>query len=222
MAKLGNASTEVDYDYGAATAAPAALPGIPPNGEFRYAHHPDHWTVDIEFGKVLPELSEIHTVRGVNGVNGRDATVRDAALARDGWVMLPVDTMPEGSPRPVYLRPLRVRGGVAHRPIWESYAPRATKAQVDSSGFAEWRSWLVDAGHIEPPTEIVLDALVDRIRERLHRAAMTATMSPVSARTVERCEAQLAILDAALHPVEEAAPPKGKPATTRKSGSAGK
>ena len=198
------------------SAAAAALPTIPPEAPWLYAHYPMRWFVDAETGEVLPDLVQISGEPGVGGtgkeVPGGGGDMSGAILdAQRRGATVFHDTVLSGLGH--YIRPVATRGGRVFLDLATAAIPGTAIRKID----AEKRRAMLRAFAelVPPPGEHVLDALLERA-ERDHAAASRdADRDPLQRRAADRHARAIEALRAALSP--EPAPPPPKTRARRKT-----
>jgi len=168
----------------AGSASDDRLPGRP-RPRFLLAHHPESF--EFVGGKWLPMLKTIPLIPGVNGcrngANGHQPVIVE--LRNNRWVPLDEDmsikvTDPdtgdivddegymeewEGKKGPhfsdAWCNPMLVGSGKAASVDWNT--------GFDHAGYNAWRAWLIEEGHIKPPSPAVLARLTKIQEKRANR-----------------------------------------------------
>ncbi len=176
----------------AAGAAPAF--NLKPCPFFYLTHHPSSWEVGEVDGKRywLPRLKRLKLAPGVNAVRqGRKGGPPDASLAiaqaqRQGKTIIP-DTFDGG-----YVHKVRGARGWVHLLKFDTpkNLGRTTVIKTDHEAYRAFRLKLVTSGLIAPPEPEILEAIMDRQRNRSERRADQAHI-PREAKRIEREEAKL-------------------------------
>lgn len=143
------------------------LPAQPP---WEYMHHPARWMYVPSTGEVLPDLGKLKHIPGVSGVDKNGSTVLARVSAeRRGWTVLPWDIL--GDP---YIRRHEGKHGPVHLPRWLQPKQIGSRCHTDPSAeqmetYYQFLRDLMEAGHIPPPDETVLEGMVDLQRTRHER-----------------------------------------------------
>ncbi len=142
----------------------------------------------------LPRLKRLRLTPGVNGVRqGRrggapDATLAIAQLQRRGWIIIPEEY--DGG----YVDEYPGHRGKVHVLKFETpvHVGAKTVLRCDEDAWRRWRLKLVEDGIVPPPQQEVLEAIMDRQRNRISRHERNVHIPAIAAKV----EADVAKLDA--------------------------
>jgi len=195
------------------------LLNLPASPTFLYKWHPDRWGV---FGSEwLPILGKMNAEPGVAAVNKDGGlSLAKAEAERKGWRIIPEEAVRLVDPdRDTYVRAYKGRAGPVHLSIFE--IPRQVGNRVviksDTDRYWEWLRALISEGYVDTPDEEVASTYVDAQRQRVERA-----VGANNPHRIEREEARLESMQAALLPGEEPTedpepePSKRKPGRPKK------
>lgn len=162
-----------------------------PSANFLYMHHPNRW--QIMNGKVLPSLTKLQQVPGLNNVSPRAGGDMSSAIGmkiQNGWQIIPHDVIAGG-----YVKKYEGYRGAVHLSIWETprqVGRRVYDPETNTEGYQAFLQGLVDGGVIQPASQYVLRDLVERAQQAVERSApFTATEAgrAIHQRMVEKLEA---------------------------------
>ena len=165
---------------------------------FLFAYHPYRWMcVD---GEWLPDLTRKFIDPGVGRVDRTsDTTLMEVSAAKHGWIIIPRDRVPAGTPDGTYLAAYRCRDGLHHCSIWEtpqSAGSRAMGHAVDREGYHDWLRWLLKERIVPPITEPVRQRLEAKRRKReAKRAARAGDATPDAKPPAKKAPAKKADAD---------------------------
>lgn len=140
---------------------------------------------------------------------------RTAAAEMERWGVVDASHLPAGEAPGSYLRADRVawRGltGWRWRTVWEKAMPALPgtlqRFKHDAAPFNRWRAHLLDAGHIAPPPELVIEEIRRPLERRLGEARTAQIEDSIKRLKIERAEAALSAFEAAAAPTPAPTPP---------------
>lgn len=193
---------------------------LQPCARFLLMHDPAAW--QVKFGKVLPRLSKLKLIAGVNGVlylRGGGADHGDAVkrAEADGRVVFKEDI--DGKP---YIAGYNVRGGVAYVERWVKPIKGSHRTKVDSKDEKQFLESLVSDGHIQPAELHVIEAMRVVLNAEAVKLEKKVASNPGLGGRLKELKARLSVVEAWLeNNAEDAEPIDVEPVkkTTKKGAS---
>lgn len=157
-----------------------AHPFIDATPPFYLVFHPERWTVVA--GQLVPALSKVNLVAGVNGVEiDRQGKIRfakmRAQIEEEGRTLVPWNWAPDGSS---YLQCIETRPANSKevQEAWitkfESVDIGGTETSSDDEAYAAWLTDLVKTGKLPTCSANVARRMLGKARERFERARADA------------------------------------------------
>lgn len=199
------------------------LPAEFRNEPFVYIHYPGSWEWDGKAKRMIPTLSQIVQMRGVNGV-GEDGKIHralGASVEKGGVAILPNDQ--RLGPWQNFITRYKAKGDPGQPNGW-CYCFRSATFEIRPGGradpisgadeFREFRIYLLDHGIVPPISAAVFNELRGMAAKALDRAIAKAQDNPHRAPVVKALTQTLADMDAwwADETAEDEAAPRTRPA----------
>lgn len=180
------------------------LSEVPARGRFLLAYRPD--SIRVQYGEVLPVLESYPLQGGVLGIRKIktptgiefDTDALEARLKREGLTLLTDDV---GFDDAEYLKIVRVQGGEGFYEAWAEPVPGLNVLDVDEEAHKAFLVRVRD--ELGAPRAVVLKGLRSKLASQLRVLQNRLPSRPGLAPEVERLEADIAVVDAALKPAKK-------------------